>query len=256
MYTPTLLSEHAATSEAKRVLGEKPKGLGSAYLTYTLPAILAGIYGLGAYGVGRKARNKPLLPFMKESEAYLAGFMEKCAIAGFYPEQLLRQRSELRKRPNIDEDADQGRGPVPAPEEGGTFNTPAMPQKDAPNRKRLGRLSIRKKKQAKNTKEGQDYGTDAYGMKGEDFSTPGLAGMQPSPAMQPSPTNAQVAGPPKPYASIIAQAVQALQRQTKATPGPGSLGQTAAGQAVQGNQGALANVNPATAVQDTTTVTT
>lgn len=254
MYAPTLISEHLATSKAQEVLGEKPKGLGSAYLTYALPPILAAVYGLGAYGVGRAARNKPVVPFMKNSEAYLAGFTEKCAQAGFDPMQLLRQLPDLRPRPNIDLKDEQGTGPVPTPEEEGTFGITSMPDKP--------RAKTRKPKGTKTT------GTlkkDLYAKKSQDLS--GVPGGAPSPqgqgsasmaspssAQQPTATNAQTI-PTTPYSPIIAQAIQALQNQTKAIPGAGSLGQTPAGQAAQGGNGILSSINPATAVQSPTSVT-
>ena len=263
LYTPTLLGEYKATSEAEKILGEKPKGLGSAYLTYALPPLLAAGYGLGAYGIGRHARGKPILPFMKTSEAYLLGFMEKCAIAGFDADSLLRQFAEGRQKPNIDAKADQGMQPVPQPDEEGTFGVPGTPIQDRANI-----VDAQKTLQAATPKV--NLGTNVFktmkpsvsgdnAVKISQAKTPsnantnavaGQANQQPASTQGTAttvPTNlpTQQAG----HGNIVAQTVQSLQNQSKAIPGAAALGQTAAGRVVQNGNGILSAFNPSKALQ-------
>lgn len=266
LYTPTLLGEYKATSEAEKILGEKPKGLGSAYLTYALPPLLAATYGLGAYGIGRRARGKPILPFMKTSEAYLLGFMEKCSVAGFDADSLLRQFADNRQKPNIDAQADQGTNPVPQPDEQGTFGVPGTPFQDRANtvdaQKTLQQgtpklnLGTNVFKSMKPAVSGDATATvktsQSQGASGK-ANTNTVAGQ----ANQP-PANTQGAGVTVPpnlptqqagHGPVVSQAVQTLQNQSKAIPGAAALGQTAAGRAVQNGNGILSAFNPAKAIQ-------
>jgi hypothetical protein len=265
LYTPTLLGEYKATSEAKNILGEQPKGLGSAYLTYALPPLLAATYGLGAYGVGRRARGKPILPsFMKTSEAYLLGFIEKCAVAGFDADSLLRQFAANRQTPNIDAAADQP-PPVGADEKGTFGKVPGNPTveraeladanktlQEATPKLNLGTNVFKNMKPAISGDAATAVKTSqAQGASGNS-NTNTVAGQA-----NPMPANTQAAGAAVPKTpmqqtangSVVAQAVQSLQNQSKAIPGAAALGQTAAGRAVQNGSGILSAFNPAKAVQ-------
>jgi hypothetical protein len=264
MYAPTLLSEYKATTEAKNVLGEQPKGLGSAYLTYALAPLLAGAYGAGAYGIGRRARGEPIIPAMKTSEAYLSGFLEKCAIAGFDADSLLRQFADNRPKLNIDAKADQGTNPVPQPDESGTFGVPGTPIQDRANivdaRKtvgatpkiNLGTNVFQNMKPAVSGDAATTVKTSQEQSASGSANTNTVAGQA-----NPMPANTQAVGaavpkPPvlgTPNGSPISSAVQSLQTQSKAIPGAGTLGQTAAGRAVQNSSGILSAFNPAKALQ-------
>jgi hypothetical protein len=263
-YAPTLLSEHAATSQAKEILGEQPKGLGSAYLTYALAPMLAGAYGLGAYGIGRTARGESLLPFMKTSEAYLAGFMEKCAIAGFDADTLLRQFAQQRWTPNIDTTADQGTKPVPTGDAVGTFGQPGTPLQNraaaAEAKKTLGLSAPQAAAGTANPfAQLKPAVSDAAAVK-ESQAQSGQSNTNTNAARaNPAPPNTNAVGGAVPKtptlptpnpANPIAGAVQSLQNQTKAIPGAGALGQTAAGRAVQNLNGGILNAfNPAKAIK-------
>jgi hypothetical protein len=100
MYAPTLIGEHMASREAKQIMGEKPRGLGAAYLTYALPPLLAALYGAGAYGLARSARpmfKRSSAKFRTPDEAYCEGFRQKCAQFGVDGERLLDQLLPLRE---------------------------------------------------------------------------------------------------------------------------------------------------------------
>jgi hypothetical protein len=78
---PTLLGEILASREAGKILegvGERPTGLGTAFASYAAPPVLAGLTGLGAYGLGRLSRttrlgelleSKPGGPAVKKAQA-------------------------------------------------------------------------------------------------------------------------------------------------------------------------------------------
>jgi hypothetical protein len=266
-YAPTLLSEYAATSEAKNVLGEQPKGLGSAYMTYALPPLLAGTYGLGAYAIGRRARGESLIPMMKTSEAYLAGFLQKCAQAGFDADLLLRQIAPARWTPNIDGSANQGMKPVPMGNQEGTFGVPGSPlQARAKDVEAQNTLQTKASTLPTGTSNllaamkpavSEDSGMVATAQAKPNSAVGGAAKGPPASAAPASAGAANQAAPnstpgtPVTQTSApVASAVQSLQNQTKAIPGAAALGQTPAGRAVQNLNGGILNAfNPEKAIK-------
>jgi len=261
MYAPTLVGEHRAIAEAENILGEKPKGLGSTYASYALPPLLAATYGLGAYGIGRRAKMEE--PAMKTSEAYLLGFMEKCAIAGFDADNLLRQFADGRPKPNIDAKADQGTNPVPQPDEAGTFGVPGTPIQDRANivdarktvqgatpKVNLGQNVFTSMKPAVS---GDAASTVKASQAGPEGTNTNIGAGQSN--QMPANTQAAGAAAPKPVVagtangSPITQAVQNLQNQTKANPGAGTPVQAAAGQAMKNGSGILSAFHPANAMK-------